>query len=198
MRARGRRWLWALLVASLTSLGLLIVGWWTGVVGDRVREGGPLADDGWYIWFYEARTGAVFSEGMQIIVNEGPAPSTVKSVRVTGGEQALEYLGARIGLPGRPNDFHQQMKGFPPKAVPARFQVPAEGAVLEPHESYMLILGYRVVDEVLDRRTSVTVDYEVHGDRYRAVYPTSVVACPPPLTDNTCAARFEPVEELFD
>jgi hypothetical protein len=187
-----------LAAVSLLGVALLVAGWWIGVVGERVRDGGPLADDGWYIWFYEARTGTVFSEGMQTIINDGSEPSTVRSVRVTGGEKALEYLGARIGLPGRPNDFHQRMRGFPPKAVPARFQIPADGAVLEPHKSYMLILGYRVIDEVLARRTSVTVDYEVGGDRYRATYPISVVACPPPLTDNTCADKFEPVEELFE
>jgi hypothetical protein len=131
------------IAAFVVAVGLSFAGWWTGVVGDRIRQGGPLADDGWYIWFYEARTGAVFSDGMQIVINKGSEPARITSVRSTGGDNALEYLGARIGLPGRPDDFNQNMKGFPPTAVPARFQVPARGAVLRPHEGYMLILGYR-------------------------------------------------------
>jgi hypothetical protein len=172
--------------------GFLATGWWFGLVGDRIRTGGPLDDgDGSSsVWFYEAREGAVFSDGLEILINQGSKPVTITSVDVHGGDKALEFLGARIGLPGRPDDFNQNMKGFPPRAVPAKFQVSAVGTVLEPHESYMLILGYRVVDEVMDRRRNVSVDYEVDGDRYHDVLQTRLVACPPPLTDHTCANKL--------
>ncbi len=180
-----RSWI-LLLLASAVVAALLVAGWWSGIVGDRVRGGGPLEPDGPYIWFYEARKGAVFSDGMQMLDIQGSEPGTVTTVTVQGGGEALEFLGARIGLPGRPYDFHQQMRG-PPKAVPARFQVPAEGAVLEPGKGYMLILGYRVIAEVLDRRSSVTVEYQVGGTRYRERSEVELVACPPPLTDHTCA-----------
>jgi hypothetical protein len=194
----GRRLVWVLSSGLLVFAGLLLAGWWTGTVGDRVHAGGPLDGDGPYIWFYEAREGAVFSDGMQIMIYSGSREGRITSVSVQGGDKALKFLGARVGLPGRPDDFNQQMKGYPPKAVPARFQIPAEGAVLEPDKAYMLILGYQVVDEVLDRRETVTVDYEVGTKRYRRVSQVSLVACPPPLTDTACADKFEPVEELFE
>ncbi len=193
-----RRRLWIVVATCLLVVTLVTTGWWAGLVGDRVRDGGPLEPDGPYVWFYEAREGIVFSDGMQMLSLQGPDRATVRSVTVQGGGKALDFLGARVGLPGRPYDFQQQMKGFPPKAVPARLQVPAEGAVLEPGKSYMLILGYRVISDVLDRRRSVTVEYEAAGERYRRVSQVSLVACPPPLTDVTCARKFEPVEDLFD
>lgn len=188
----GRRRVLATAVGLAAVAGVLAAVWGLDARRDQVRTGGPLDDDDGSssIWFYEARAGAVFSDGMEVLVNEGSRPATITGVGVQGGDEALEFLGARVGLPGRPDDFNQLMSGYPPAAVPARFQVPAEGAVLRPHRSYMLILGYRVVDEVMDRRTGVTLDYEVGGQRYRDVLQSRLAACPPPLTDHTCARKL--------
>lgn len=107
------------------------------------RADGPIAETGAYTWFNVIHQDEVFSDGMQMFIVGGHAPVTIDDVQVTGGEDTLEFLGARIGLPGRPDDFNQDMKGFPPRAVPAQFQVPATGALLDPGERYMLILGFR-------------------------------------------------------
>jgi len=137
-----------------------------------------------------APPGSVVSEGFQILFTSEPI--TIESVDVNGGDEALEFLGARIGLPGRRNDFHQWMSGYPPKAVRASLQVPAEGAVLEPGDGYMLIIGYRVRAHVLDLRTSLTVSYKTEdGDLYERDFPAQVLTCPPDLTEHECGAVAE-------
>jgi hypothetical protein len=117
---------------------------------------------------------------------------TIESVTVNGGGKALEFLGARLGLPGRPDDFNQMMPGYPPKAIPASYQTAATDAVLEPGARYMLIVGYRVKnDHVMDRRTGITVNYRTGNHLYQTTYPAGLVTCPPPLTDTQCSAAAD-------
>lgn len=148
--------------------------------------------DGAYISEYPLETvGATFSEGFQIL--RTTKPLTIESVVVKGGSRAIEYLGARIGLPGRPTGFNQFMDAFPPEAVPAALQLSAEGTRLEPDEGYMLILGYRVIDLVMDLRDSVAVRYKTdNGERFERTYRAKIVTCPPTLAHGRdCYAAAE-------
>lgn len=148
---------------------------------------GPLLGEGTYISYYPLPpVGRKFSEGFLQMEVAGSEVATIEAVSVQGGNEAMEFLGARLGLPGRPDDFNQFMKGYPPRAVPKRFQVPAVGAVLEPGKVYMLIVGYRVRAHVLDLRTGIRVDYRVGRRRYTRHYQAGIAACPPPLTDDRC------------
>ena len=54
----------------------------------------------------------------------------------------------------------------------------------------MLILGYRVVANKVDRREAIVVDYSVDGTAYRATFPARLVVCPPPLTDTRCSEKY--------
>ncbi len=156
---------------------------------DHVVKGGPLqpADHSRTTWFHESQVGQTFSDGFTVLVLSGSAPATIESVTSLGGGDAWDFLGARVGLPGRPDDFNQNMRGFPPKAVPAKFQVDAAGTVLEPGKLYMLIMGYRVAADTLDWRDRIDIVYTVAGKRYRASLDRRVVSCPPPLTESECA-----------
>jgi hypothetical protein len=148
--------------------------------------------DGAYISEYPLETvGATFSEGFQVLRTTKSV--TIESVVVKGGSQAIDYLGARIGLPGRPTGFNQFMDAFPPDDVPAALQVPAEGTRLEAGEGYMLILGYRVVELVMDLRDSVTVRYKTDdGERFERKYQAKIVTCPPALAHGEdCYAAAE-------
>jgi hypothetical protein len=175
------------LIASLAALSLAV-----GCSGDRPSQsagdrvtGGPLrsADD--YVSFRQlGPVGSRFSEGF--IVLRTKTPVTLESVEVTGGDQAIRYLGTEIGLPGRPYDFNQFMKGFPPRTrgdlgLPAKFQQPLRGSKLVPGESYMLVIGYQVERHVMDFRRAVTVNYaDSDGTLYTRTWGAGIVTCPPP------------------
>jgi hypothetical protein len=132
--------------------------------------------------------GTTFSEGFLLL--QPSEPITIDSVEVVGGDDALKYLGARIGLPGRPDDFNQFMKGFPPKAVPAKYQEPASGARLEDSEIYMLIIGYRETVPVMDLRTKVVVSYRTDdGTEYSEDFKAQVLTCPPALSEPQCTQQ---------
>jgi hypothetical protein len=114
---------------------------------------------------------------------------TITSVTVVGGERALSNVGALIGLPGRPWDFDQRMKGFPPEALPPEFRESAVGAELQPGSDYMLVIGYEVRRHVADRQTAVVIDYTSGGDDYRLVVDAGIVMCPPPARGNQCTTQ---------
>lgn len=137
-----------------------------------------------------ARVGDVFSDGLETLHNTGDEPLMIEAVTPNGGDKSLEYLGARIGLPGRPDDFNQRMEGFPPTAVPAHLQVPAVGATLAPGETYMLILGYRVSQDVHDVRDSVTIRYLVGSAEFSREIPAWLVACPSSKSEDDCLSSI--------
>lgn len=154
------------------------------------RMDGPLNVSNPYTTWFEVREGEVFSDGWLILTTT--ADLTIDRVSITGDTKPLTFLGARIGLPGRPNDFHQRMRGFPPKAVPARLQVPAEGATIEEGDTYMLILGFRVDEAKVSTRETVEIDYSVGTTTYTATIPGRLVTCPSPVTDTQCRKRYPP------
>jgi len=94
-----------------------------------------------------------------------------------------------IGLPGRPWDFYQYMRGFPPRALPPPFRVPAVGAELQPGSDYVLAVGYEVRRHVADRQRAVIVDYTAGGEDYRLVADAGIVMCPPPVSSHRCMQR---------
>jgi hypothetical protein len=158
---------------------------------DERSHDGPLVIGEPHWWWHEARQGDVFSDGLEILRIHGSELATIDAVTSHGGDNAMTFLGARLGLPGRPDDFNQLMPGFPPVAVPKRYQTDAVGARLEPGKGYMLILGYRVDDEdALDQRTSVTVDYTIGDTQFSADIPAGIYSCPPPLTDSNCDSAY--------
>jgi len=151
--------------------------------------GGPLRSGNAYVSYRDLDPiGSTFSEGMLVLGTTEPI--TLESVTVTGGDEALEYLGALVGMPGRPNDFAQFMHGFPPtEHVPMRYQQPAAGTRLEAGETYMLIVGYRVKTHVIDLRRAITVNYTTDdGTKLMRTYPAGVVTCPPSDTPDCMAA----------
>jgi hypothetical protein len=162
------------------------------------RTGGPVDQSTRYRSYRElGPVGNTFSEGFQLL--ETSAPVTVDSIDVSGGDKALRYLGARIGLPGRPDDFNQFMLGYPPKAVPAQFQRPAPGTHLQPGSRYMLIIGYRVTHDVLDMRTRITVRYTTDdGSHFALEFPAQVVTCPSSLPEIECSQEADRRFGRFD
>jgi len=103
----------------------------------------------------------------------------VDSVSILGEDEgAPAFLGARIRLPGRPDDFSQRMEDFPPAAVPARYQVAAEGAELVPGETYMLILGFEVDGDTPHVREGFRIDYTAGDVAYTTVFDSRIVLCP--------------------
>ena len=185
----------AMAAAVLVSLAL------GGCTGCSARAtSGPLYDTTVSTWFYEmGPVGARFSDGFQILQVHGREAVTVESVHVHGGGQALDNVGAMIGLPGRPDDFNLNMKGFPPAAVPAKYRVPADGARLHPGDTYMLIVGYQVRDQVMDRQTGVSIDYNAGGHEYVLDIRSGLVTCPPPLGGAACQhiaeQRYGPLDK---
>ncbi|WP_169834653.1 hypothetical protein [Nocardioides dokdonensis] len=135
--------------------------------------------------YFVVERGQVFSDGLEVI--SVPEEATVTDVTVQGGEEAVEFLGARLGLPGRPDDFNQRMEGYPPAAVPRRFQSPAEGATLLAGKSYMVILGFEVHEPVIALREGITIEYTIGDVAYSKFLPARQVTCPPALTDTKCA-----------
>ena len=129
---------------------------------------------------------------MEMLILAGHQTAVIDDVRSEGGADAVEFLGARLGLPGRKNDFHQSMTGYPPRAVPARLQAPAIGTALDSDETYMLILGYRVLAGEVARRTSITIDYTSGGRPYTVSFPAQLVICPAPVSDDECAEAYPP------
>ena len=152
------------------------------------RSDGPLFIDNAHTTFLPVTTDQVFSDGFEILHIDADKPVTLTSAQPEGGNETLEFLGARVGMPGRPDDFNQIMPGFPPKAVPAKYQQPLEGTVLEPGSTYMLILGYRVIDaDNLGHRTGIDIEYEVDGEKYLAKLRAGLVTCPTAMSDKECA-----------
>lgn len=152
-------------------------------------DGGPVPGTEPHVWSVKAgNVGEVFSDGFETFQNTGAEPATIVSVTPDGADKALEFLGARLGMPGRRDDFNQRMPGYPPAAVARRFQVPAEGATLEPGAVYMLILGYRITADAYDVRDSVTVRYRVGAAEFERVIPAFLVACPTSRSEDDCLA----------
>jgi hypothetical protein len=148
---------------------------------------GPLRGAGQTVWAYpEGPVGTRFSDGLRELQIAGSQPVTITSVTVVGGGRALSNEGALIGLPGRPWDFNEWMKGFPPPALPPEFREPAVGAELQPGSDYMLVIGYEVRRHVADRQTAVVIDYTSDGHNYRLVVDAGIVMCPPSFTRNQC------------
>jgi hypothetical protein len=152
------------------------------------RTDGPLFIGNAHTTFLPVTNDQVFSDGFEILQIQADTPATLISAQPEGGNETLKFLGARVGLPGRPDDFNQIMPGFPPKAVPAKYQQPLGGTVMEPGKTYMLILGYRVIDaDNLGHRTGIDIEYEVAGEKYLAKLPAGLVTCPQALSDKECA-----------
>lgn len=173
-----RSWV-ALLVMSVAACG--------GTDPERDTDG-PLQVAPPYTQWFEVQEGEEFSDGMTIL--SASKTITIDRVSITGDTDALTFLGARIGLPGRPDDFNQRMPGFPPQAVPSRFQIAAEGATLLAGETYMLILGFRVDGREVSVRQSIEVDYTVGSSTYTASLPGRLVTCLSPIDDDQCSEKY--------
>lgn len=151
---------------------------------------GPLATAPRSTAWFVVEDGEVFTDGFEVLtVSEDVR---IESVSMLGEQEgAPEFLGARIGLPGRPDDFNQRMEGFPPAAVPNRYQVTAEGAVLTPGETYMLILGFRVSQGAHPYvREGFRIDYSAGDVDYTTVFDSRIVLCPRPMTEDRCVKQF--------
>lgn len=150
---------------------------------------GPLQVPPSYTAWFVVRDDEIFSDGFDVLSSREDIRIDAVSA-VADDAHAPEFLGARIGLPGRPDDFNQRMEGYPPSAVPARFQIDAEGAELKAGETYMLILGFQVSGDEPSVRDGIRIDYTADDIQYTAVFESRVVVCPRPLTEAKCSARF--------
>lgn len=158
-----------------------------GTATTPVESGGPLFVDNAHTTWQPVKDGDVFSDGLEVLQVTGSQPATLHDVQPVGGADTMQFLGARIGLPGRPDDFNQHMRGYPPRAVPARYQQDLDGTVLEPGKTYMLILGFKVIDpDAVGHRTGLTVSYESGGHSYQTTLPAGLVSCPPTISEKRC------------
>lgn len=178
-------------LALALGISLLVAGCASeGESPERRLTVGPLpAPPGSTAWFV-VDDGEVFSDGFEVLtVSEKVRIESVSMLGEDGG--APEFLGARLGLPGRPDDFNQRMEGFPPAAVPDRYQVEAEGAELTPGETYMLILGFRVTqDDHHYVREGFRIDYSAGEVDYTTAFDSRIVLCPRPMTEDRCSELF--------
>lgn len=153
-------------------------------------ENGPLEESLPHAWWRASTAGEVFSDGLEVLILRGDETAVIDDVRVEGGEESARFLGARLGLPGRPDDFNKDMAAFPPRAVPTQDQAPAVGAEIVPGQTYMLILGYEITADVASNRESIIVDYTIKDTAYTDEFPARLAFCPPPLTDDACSAEY--------
>lgn len=179
------------LASSVLLVALCAAGCTGGAADSRTVPAGPLSSAEPHVWSVPADdVGHVFSDGLETVRNQGAQPIHIDSIQPKGGSEVLSFLGARIGLPGRPDDFNQLMPEYPPTAVPSNFQVLAEGAVLQPGELYMIILGYEITKDAYAVRTSVVVKYHAGVHRYELEIPAVLVACPHERDEEDCVGSI--------
>lgn len=115
------------------------------------------------------------------------------SVRSVGGEDALNYLGAKIAGPNRKYAGWSRLPGFPPHKKALGPVIDAEGATIRPRDQtrrnmgYELLLGYEIVaDHEIATRTAVQVTYRIADRTYLWTSPAALVYCPANEDSNTC------------
>ncbi len=128
------------------------------------------------------RTGAVFTDGFEILSVAGDEPATIDSVALVdnGG---FELLGAKVASPDRRTGFVQFLHGWPPAGPELKGTRPidAMGASITPSAAgepgWELFVGIRVTGTGVLERTGIKVDYTVAGERFTATLPAQLVVC---------------------
>ena len=130
--------------------------------------------------------GQVFTDAYEILVVNGENPVTIKEVSLSGADPQMELVGTLIAGEERSENIVGDTV-FPPKNFDLGPLTEAEGAILLPKSQqpagsagftdYELILGIRVTEPGLWKRTGVRVLYEAGGREYLWESPAELVAC---------------------
>ena len=189
----------------MTLLGRLAAGCVIAVLvaGCGDRDGGTVADPPPgpleigtpHAWAVTVTSGKTFTDGMELLLLRGRRPATFEDVTVVGGNASLTYLGARIALPSREMTSIQEMKDFPPTALPPSQLAAAEGFTIQPtgrtarRQGYELLVGYRVDDPTFSVRHTIRIQYRIDGQTYLTDIPAGLVTCPTSQDQVGCLRR---------
>jgi hypothetical protein len=142
-----------------------------------------------------ADVGYTFTYGLLVVYNLGTQPLTITAVRPDLTGHGLQYLGASLAAPDRPQGGADFMPGVPPADPVLGPMTPAVGAVLDPtadphYHGWVLGMGYRVLAAGRSTVKAVEVDYIFGGQprtqRFRA---TIAICTPKALPVSNCAAE---------
>jgi len=130
--------------------------------------------------------GQVFTDGLEMLVVEGDEPITIREVSLTGADPQLELVDAKVAGEERTLNFAYD-PAFPPAEMDLGPLSPAEGMVLAPRSQqrtgkdgftdYELLLGIRVTEPGVWKRTGVRILYDVGDRRYVWNSPAELITC---------------------
>lgn len=173
----------AVAVASLTA-GAAAVHLESGTSPGSVArsEDGPMHVPAAHGGAVTLRTGAVFTDGFEILSVAGDKPATIESVSLVGNG-GLELLGAKVAPPDRRVGFVQFLQGWPPigPALRGTRLTDAVGASITPTApgtaGWELFVGIRVTGAGVVKRDGIRVGYTVAGEHFTATFPARLVVC---------------------
>lgn len=179
--ARRKRLVAVVALAALVAAGLLLL------LGDGVRQGGPLAcvdcaSIGDSLPLDVGRDGTT---GEAVLLNHGRQDAVLARVtfeRLTTGVKILGPLALRLGDKAGPGLAAGLAVGFPPARAQGKAR-PVRGFVVHPYRSYdeavELLVGFRPLSEGIHGYRAILIHYHVGGTRYVARYPVSTTVCAP-------------------
>lgn len=153
---------------------------------------GPLRIPHEHAYFVHYRPGEVFTDGLERLLLTGDRAAVLERIELEGGEDHIEFLGAKLAGPQREVGSIQLSDGFPPENPAFGELVEAEGARIEPSRvGHEMLIGIKVVRPGYAVRDGVRLYYRVGEEKYTAYFPAAIVFCPGNLSEDACVERYE-------
>lgn len=149
-----------------------------------------------------ADVGQVFTDGFEMLVVEGDEPITIRDVSLVGADPQLELVDAVVAAEERTLNFAYD-PAFPPAEMDLGPLSAAEGMVLYPRSQqrigtdgftdYELLLGIRITEPGVWKRTGVRILYEVGDREYAWNSPAELIACTKDHSEDgvSCPSKIE-------
>jgi len=168
------------------AAGLVLIG--SGCSSSQEpSEHGPAATANPITYYPTFPTGTTFTDGVEVFVIHGQRPATIRTVQVLGASAGMKVLGVRVAGPDRQYGAIEILHRFPPADPRLGPLFPADGYIVHPGPlGAELLIGMKITEPGVQRRTGIRVTYTVGSTTYQKTYRAAIVNCSPGTRNPGC------------